>query len=397
MAISLERAGELVLAAAAPLTSEVVPIAEASGRVLAGELRARADSPRASNSAMDGFAVTAGAAGRTLRLIGESRAGAPSPAGVDPQTAIRIATGGVLPPGAEAVVPSERASVDGDRVTIEGPVAHGWNVRRPGEDMRAGQTILAGGTRLTGVELAAAIGAGHGELVCRRRPRVAVLGTGDELRDPGTRLAAGQIHDSNTVALAALVGDAGAAVTMRGRIADDPAAIREVLGRAFAEADLVVVSGGVSVGRHDHVKGALKGLGADQAFWGVQIRPGRPTWFGRRAEVAALGLPGNPVAAIVMFILLGRPLLAVLEGAAPRPRRERARLATAVGRHPGRTEVVRVHLRSAAGGEVTAVPSGPPGSHLTTSLIGIDGLGLVPPGLGELAAGSELEVERLWC
>ena len=395
MAIPLDRARELVLSAAAPLPVETVPIAEAAGRVLAGELRGRVDAPADRSSAMDGYAVTAGPAGRTLRVIGESRAGAPFPAGVDRETTVRIATGAVLPAGAEAVVPFERVTRDGDRLVVAEPVAPGWNVRPIGEDARPGQLVLTAGTRIGGIELAAAIGAGHGELACHRRPRVAVLGTGDELRDPGTRLAPGQIHDSNSIALAGLVHLAGATVVRRERLPDDPAAIRRGLEHGLAEADLVVVTGGVSVGPHDHVKAAFAALGVEEAFWGVAVRPGRPTWFGQRDGVLVLGLPGSPVAAAVVFILLGRPVLAALAGTAGSGARERARLARPVARHPGRTEAVRVRLRNLPGRGLTAEPSGPPGSHLTSSLIGVDGLGLIPAGRGEIPAGGEVEIERL--
>jgi molybdopterin molybdotransferase len=396
MAISLERAHELVLTEAAPLPTEVVPVAGAAGRVLAGALRVRADSPAEPHSAMDGYAVAAGPAGRALRLVGESRAGAPSTARVDRDTAIRIATGAVLPAGAEAVVPIERASVADGRVTIADPVRAGWNVRPTGEDMRAGEVVLAAGTRLGAVELAVAIAAGHGEVVCHRRPRVALLGTGDELRDPGSRLEPGQIHDSNTIALAALVRRAEATVVSRGRIRDDPDATRDDLERACGRSDLVIVTGGVSVGRHDHVKPALAALGVEERFWGVELRPGRPTWFGRRGDVLVFGLPGSPVAAIVVFMLLGRPLLAGLEGAPATGARERARLTRPVSRHPHRTDAVRVRLSAAGGDGLRADPGGSPGAHLTTALLAADGLALVPPGTGELAAGHEVEIERLW-
>jgi molybdopterin molybdotransferase len=406
MAISLERARELVRAAAGPpLPAETVPIAEAAGRVLAGELRSTVDYPLDTNSAMDGFAVTAGPAGRTLRVIDESRAGSPAALGVDPSTAIRIATGGVLPAGAEAVVRLERASPTGDgHVTLHEAVAPGWNVRRAGEDITAGQPVLPAGTRLGGLELAVAIGAGHGELACRRRPRVALLGTGDELRDPGTSLGPGQIHDSNTVVLAALARDAGATVTGHTRVADDPAAARRALETAFAEADVVIVTGGVSVGPHDHVKPALRDLGAEETFWGVAIRPGRPTWFGRRGDTLVFGLPGNPVSAIVAFVLLVRPLLAALEGAADPGRGGRggrgpvrARLTDPLASHPDRTDAVRVRLRPTAAedGGLEAEPTAPQGSHLVTSLVGADGLALVPAGQGDLAAGTPVDVERL--
>jgi molybdopterin molybdotransferase len=345
---------------------------------------------------MDGFAVAAGPAARCLRLIGESRAGAPSPVDLEPGTAIRIATGGVLPSGAEAVVPLEQATAAGGYVTLDVAVAPGRNVRRAGEDLRCGDVALPAATRLGPVELVVAIGAGVAEVVCHRRPRVAVLGTGDELCEPGSELRPGQVHDSNTIALAALARDFGAVVVRRERIADDPPAIRRALEAAFAAADLVVVSGGVSVGPHDHVKPALRAVGAQEGFAGVEIRPGRPAWFGRRGPVHALGLPGNPVSAMVTFVLLGRPLLAALAGLGPDGVRERARLTDPLRRHPQRTGAVGVSLRRLDGDGLGCAPTGTPGSHLTTSLLGADALALGPAGAGDLAAGSEVEIERLW-
>ncbi|MGI8801997.1 MAG: molybdopterin molybdotransferase MoeA [Solirubrobacteraceae bacterium] len=396
MAIPLEQARALVLDRAAPLPTEAVPVAEAAGRVLAEELRARHDSPPQASSAMDGFAVIAGPAGRTLRLVGESRAGAPSRETVGPGTAIRIATGGVLPAGADAVVAVELAAVDGDSVTVHEAAAPGRNVRRAGEDIRTGQILIAPGTSIGAVELAVAIGGGHGELVCHRRPRVALLATGDELREPGGALAPGQIHESNAIVIAALVRSTGAAVTTVTRVGDEAAAIGRELRRAFDDrADLVVVSGGVSVGPHDHVRGALAALGAEECFWGVAIRPGRPIWFGHRGGTLVLGLPGNPVSALVAFVLLGRPLLRDLAGAPEPARRERARLSAPVTRRLGRTEVVRVGLRTVDGLGLEAAPGGSPGSHMTTSMLGAGGLALIPPGQGELEAGSEVDVERL--
>jgi molybdopterin molybdotransferase len=396
MAVSLERALQVVLAAAGPLPTEPVPVADAAGRVLAAPLIATADAPPHTNSAMDGFAVTAGPAARRLRLIGESRAGAPSPVALAPGTAIQIATGGVLPAGAEAVVPLEQATAQDGFVTLDVAVAPGRNIRRAGEDLRRGEVALPAATRVGAVELVVAIGAGAAELVCHRRPRVAVLGTGDELCEPGSDLGPGQIHDSNTIALAALARDFGAVVVRREHVADDPAAIRTALDAAFAAADLVVVSGGVSVGPHDHVKPALLALGAQEGFAGVEIRPGRPTWFGRRGPVHAIGLPGNPVSAMVTFVLLGRPLLAALAGLHRDPVRERAWLTHPLRRHPQRTGAVGVSLQPADGGRLACAPTGPPGSHLTTSLLGADALALVPAGAGELPAGSEVEIERLW-
>jgi molybdopterin molybdotransferase len=330
-----------------------------------------------------------------LTLAGEARAGAPAAVALDATSAVRISTGAALPDGAVAVVRLERASEHDGAVTLAEEATPGLNVRYPGEDMRSGQVVLGAGTRLGPAELAVAVGAGHGTVECARGPRVAVVVTGDELREPGAPLASGQIHDTNTIALTALARESGASVIAAERVGDDAGLTRTAIARALDSADLLTIVGGVSVGPHDHVKAALAELGVEERFWGVRIRPGRPAWFGTYAATLVFGLPGNPVSAVVTFLLLARPALAALQGASPTQARLRASLVEPLRRNPERTDAIRVRLRWRHDGALEAMPTGPQGSHITTSLLGADGLALVPPGNGELAAGSEVEVERL--
>ena len=387
--LSIDEARARVLEAVRPLGDEELPVADALDRVLAEDVAAAHDVPPFANSAMDGFAVRSSPeAGRRLRIVGESRAGAPAALAVGDGEAIRISTGAAMPAEADAVVPVERTQEAGDEVLVEGVAAPGDHVRGAGEDLRAGDVVLCAGTRLGPAELGVAVAAGRAVVRCARRPRVSIVATGDELVDAGEPLGPGQIHDSNALSLAALAGRCGALVVGSRRAGDDPELTRAVLAAALDEADLVIVSGGVSVGPHDHVKPALSELGAQERFWRVALRPGKPTWFGVRGETLVLGLPGNPVSALVTFLLFARPALAALQGAAP-PRRRRARLAHDVARHPARDEMVRVRLD----GDGRAHATGPQGSHVLSSMLGADGLALIPRGEGQLTADTQIEIE----
>src|SRR4051794_41181360 len=295
---------------------------------------------------MDGWAVTAGPAGRSLAIAGESRAGHPAAAAVEPGTAVRISTGAALPAGAEAVVRVEDAQEEHGRVRLGAEAAPGAHVRAPGEDLVPGAGVLAAGTRVGAAELAAAVAAGAATLAVAPPPEVAVLCTGDELREPGAPLGPGEIHNSNLPALAALAARAGGTVRSTGIVPDDRAATERTLEDALAASSVVVVSGGVSVGPHDHVKPALAALGVEERFWRVALQPGKPTWFGVRGDRLVFGLPGNPVSALVTFALFARPALLALQGAAEPPEGA-ARLAAPVRRNAGREQAGRV--RPAAG------------------------------------------------
>ena len=393
--LSIAEARSRVLAAAARLADEDVLLDDALGRVLAEDVTAAGDVPPFDNSAMDGFAVAAGPAGRRLRVAGESRAGAPAGAPPAEGEALRISTGALVPAGTEAVVPVEQAREEGGEIVVEQEVVPGRHIRRAGEDVAAGAVVLRAGSRLGPAELGVAAIAGRGTLRCAARPRVALVATGDELVPAGEPLGPGQIHDSNLVALAGLAAGAGAEVVHRTRAGDTLAATRDALATALDASDVLLVSGGVSVGPHDHVKPALEALAVEERFWRVALRPGKPTWFGVAPSGALVfGLPGNPVSAMVTFLLFARPALLALQGAEPAAARRTARLAVAVPRTPARDEAVRVTLHDGEHG-LEARPTGPQGSHVLTSMLGADGLALVPAGDGDLPAGAAVEVELL--
>jgi molybdopterin molybdotransferase len=386
---SIDEARAILLAAVRPLTPTNVNVPDALGLVLAEDVVAAHDVPAFANSAMDGFAVRAGQANQRLRIAGESRAGEPYGGTIVDGEAIRISTGAALPAGADGVLPIELVEVDGDAVVLGEAVAPGRNVRDPGDDLRAGTTVLRAGTRIGPAELGTAIGAGRMAVLAAPRPRLAVVTTGDELVEPGAQLQPGQIHDSNGPTLAALAARSGAEVIGRGHAIDDPEATRAVLGEALDAADVLVLSGGVSVGPHDHVKPALADLGVRELLWRVALRPGKPTWLGERDGKLVFGLPGNPVSAYVTFLLFARPALNALQGADATVPRSRAALAVEVQRHPDRDECVRVRRR--ADGSVE--PTGPQGSHVLSSLLGADALAIVPRGEGPLPAGTEVVLE----
>jgi molybdopterin molybdotransferase len=390
--ISIDEAQARVLEAARPLAAEDVPLSGALGRVLAEDVESPIDVPPFDSSAMDGYAVVAGPEAE-LEVVGESRAGRPAAGEVVPGTAIRISTGAAVPAGATAVVPLERAVADGGRVRVEAS-SPGDNIRRAGEDVRAGRVVMAGGSPLGPPELGVAASLGRGSLRCSRRPRVAVLVTGDELTEPGLPLGPGGIYSSNGWALAAQVERAGALVTARETVPDHGGQTRGALARVLDPSDVVIVSGGVSVGPHDHVKPALAELGVEERFWGVRLRPGKPTWFGTRGDALVFGLPGNPVSAMVGFHLFVRPALAALQGADPSAPSSSATLDEPIPRHPTREQAVRVHLETAGDGW-HARATGPQGSHMLTSMLGATALARIAPGEGEVAAGERVEVELL--
>jgi molybdopterin molybdotransferase len=362
---------------------------------------------------MDGFAVVAGPAAE-LSVVGEARAGHPYSGSVSPGQAVRISTGAVLPEGADAVVPVERTTAvkepgSGDGVLVDpalrGEVGHdrvlvpeidsGENVRRAGEDVPLNAVVLHAGAQLGPAEVGVAASVGRAELRCARKPRVAVLVTGDELTEPGRALAPGGIYSSNAYALAAQVERAGGDVVARVTVPDAAEGTRTAIAAALDAADVVVVSGGVSVGPHDHVKPALRELGVEERFWGVRLRPGKPTWFGVKGGTLAFGLPGNPVSAMVTFQLFARPALAALQGASPDARRVAAELAEPIARNPQREQAIRVHVVQSRNGLRAAPTKGAQGSHVLTSMVGADGLALIEPGEGDAAAGERVEVELL--
>ena len=391
--LSIAQARDIVRDAVVALPAEEVELAAALGRVLAEDVVAAHDVAPFASSAMDGFAVKAGPGGRTLPIVDESRAGHPAGRALADGEAMRISTGALLPDGAEAVLQVELVTVDGDTVTLNDDVPPGRNIREAGEDLRAGTTVLSAGTRLGPAELGIAVEAGRGTLAVGASPRVAVVATGDELADPGEPLGLGQIHNSNATTLAALAMQAGARVFAVTGAEDTQDDTEEALGVALDEADVVLISGGVSVGPHDHVKPALEALGVRQVFWRVSLRPGKPTWFGERDGRLVFGLPGNPVSSMVTFLLFARPALHAMQGAPFAMPVRQAVLTEAVERQPDRDEAVRVFLATGDDGRLLATPTGPQGSHILSSMVGADGLAIIEAGPGGVDAGTVVPVE----
>jgi molybdopterin molybdotransferase len=393
--LSIAEARALVRETVAPLPAETVELTAALGRVLAEDVVAAHDVAPFASSAMDGFAVKAGPGGRTLPVVGESRAGHPAPRALGDGEAMRISTGALLPDGADGVLQIELVRVDGDTITLDDAVDPGRNVREAGEDLKAGATVLSAGRRLGPAELGIAVEAGRGELEVALSPRVAVVATGDELAEPGAPLGPGQIHNSNATTLAALAMQTGARVFTVTGAEDTQDDTEEALGVALDEADVVLISGGVSVGPHDHVKPALEALGVRQVFWRVSLRPGKPTWFGERDGRLVFGLPGNPVSSMVTFLLFARPALHALQGASFDQPTRQAVLTQAVERQPDRDEAVRVSLATGDDGRLLATPTGPQGSHILSSMVGADGLAIVAAGPGGVDVGTVVPVEPI--
>jgi len=305
---SVEDALAGILAAASATEAETMALEACLGRAPASfQLTAAVDVPPFDNSSMDGYALLAADAPGRLRVIGEVPAGAATLPEVVAGTAARIMTGAPLPPGADAVAPIEVVREEGETVLVPATEA-GAYVRRAGHDSQAGDAVTLPDELLGPATLGVLASLGLGQLAVRRRPRVAILSTGDELRPPGAPLAPGQIHDANSVALAAAISEAGGEPVPLKRVPDDADQIERQIVRGVAEAELLVVSGGVSVGRHDHVRDVIQRLGTLD-FWRIRMQPGKPLAFGAVRGIPVIGLPGNPVSALVTFELFARPLI----------------------------------------------------------------------------------------
>jgi molybdopterin molybdotransferase len=391
--ITIEEAQRRVLERVEPLEAERVPIERAFGRVLAESATAASDLPPFPSSAMDGFAVRSAdteAAPARLAIVGEVAAGSPAEQALGPSEAMAISTGGVLPAGADAVIPIEHV-IEGDGVVeLSTAVKPGANVRGRGGDVTAGSTVLEPGTPLGAAQVGALAAAGVAEVRCAKRPRAGVLVTGSELRSPGDDLAPGQIYESNGVMLAAQLTSAGAVPAQLGVVADDEREHRKTMERALLGFDMLLTTGGASVGPHDLVRKVQADLRVDEVFWGVAMKPGRPVAFGMRRSHPVFNLPGNPVSALVCFELLVRPAVRALQGILdPLPVYERGVLGTPVSQNGERDEFVRAQT-DRTGAEILLQPLRGQESHMIVSAAQADALVLVPRGRGELAAGSEV-------
>lgn len=390
---SVDEALALVVETAVPLEPELVSIDRADGRVLAAAAAARVDLPPFASSSMDGYAIRSVDVPGSLTIVDRVAAGRPTERSLAAGEAIGIATGGVVPDGADAVVPIEVVTVDGDSLTVPDEVAYTANVRQRGGDVRVGGPLASVGAVITPRRLAALAAAGVGEVSCRRRPRVAIVTTGTELRAPGETLERGQIFESNGPMLAALFARAGAEVSVERGVADDDDAHRAALTSALG-ADVVVTSGGVSVGPHDLVRGILAELGVSEVFWGVAMRPGKPLLFATRGRTLVFGLPGNPVSSLVGAVLFVVPALRALQGADPGPAFERGTIADEIARRPERDDFPRARLAISDAGTVLHVLERQE-SHMIVGSSLADALVRIPAGTDVIPAGARVDYLRL--
>ncbi len=392
--ISIADAQRLILERVTPLPSETVALAAAAGRVLASPIRAAVDLPPFPSSAMDGFAVRASETPGRFPIAFRIAAGRPAVRALAEGEAMAISTGGVVPEGADAVVPIEYVVQDDNSVEIPEPARPGASIRPRGGDVAAGDVVVPAGTRLAPTHIGAAAAAGAETCDCARQPRVFVLATGTELQAPGRPLAPGEVYEANGVMLAAQLATAGAIVADVLSVEDDPGSHRAALERGLG-GDVLVTSGGVSVGPHDLVRAAERELGVEEVFWRVAVKPGKPIAFGVRGETLVFGLPGNPVSALVGFELFVRPALLAMQGFAdPLPRFRPGSLARAVSRNPHRDELVRARSGRRES-EVELDPVTGQESHMIARAAAADALVLIPRGEGTLDAGARVEYLQL--
>jgi molybdopterin molybdotransferase len=376
---TLEQAQALVLERAQPLAAERVPLEHAAGRVLAETATALVDLPPFPSSAMDGYAVRSADTPGTLPVVARIAAGSPADRPLAAVEAMGIST----------VIQHEAVVENDNAITIPKPVVQGANIRPVGRDALAGGVVVSAGMRLGAAQIGALAAAGVAEVTCVRRPRAVVLTTGSELRAPGTPLEPGEVYEANGVMLAAQLDAEGAVVTRLDAVEDDEAEHRRAIEQGL-EHDVLVTSGGVSVGPHDLVRRVEAELGVEEVFWRVAVRPGKPVSFGVRGTTLVFGLPGNPVSSLVACELFVRPALRALQGAAdPRPRFAVGRLAAPVTRNAGRDDLLRARSTVTDDG-VVLEPVGGQESHMIVRAAEADALVLVPRGEGELAAGANV-------
>jgi molybdopterin molybdotransferase len=400
--LAVEDAREIVLAAASVLPAEEAPLGPSLlGRVLARDMVATEPVPAFDSSAMDGYAVRSGDVGGAsaehpveLPVVEESRAGRPASRSLRHREAIAISTGAVVPEGADAVVRVEDTDGGAERVRIARAPTSGQHVRRAGDDVEAGRTVIGAGTTLGPAELGVLASLSSLTVPCAPRPRLAVVSTGDELVEAGEPLRPGAVRDTNSITVAALAIRAGARVVRTDRAGDSIEDTRRAIAAALEAADVLVICGGVSVGRHDHVRPALERFDARERFWGLALRPGHPTWFGTAQDTLVFGLPGNPVSAMVTFTLLVVPALRALTGATQHERSGEAVMDAAYEKPAGRMHAVRVRLRARADGW-HAEPMPAQGSHVLTSMLGADALALVAADAERVEVGERVPVVLL--
>ncbi|MDH4383286.1 MAG: molybdopterin molybdotransferase MoeA [Gammaproteobacteria bacterium] len=396
--LSCEEALARLLAAVVPLAdAERLALRAALGRILAAPINAPFAVPAHTNSAMDGYAVNARDLPteglRELKVVGSSFAGKPFTGEMNAGEAVRIMTGAVMPESADLVILQEQVLVEGDRISIDARHKRGQHVRAAGEDIPLGATVLPAGRRLTPSDLGLIASLGFGEVTVVRRPRVAFFSTGDELRSIGEPLGRGDIYDSNRYTLYGMLTRLGVDAIDLGVVRDDPDALSAAFDSAAAMADVIITSGGVSVGEADYTKEVLGRLG-EVRFWKVAMKPGRPLAFGRVGKAAFFGLPGNPVSVMVTFYQFVQPALEKLMGTTPRlPWTLSAKTTTVLKKRPGRVEFQRGCLSRDAQGQLLVTATGDQGSGILSSMSSANCFIVLGMEVAKLEAGSEVQVQ----
>jgi molybdopterin molybdotransferase len=396
--LTLDEALARIAAEVTPLTGfEQLALRSALDRVLCADVLSPLDVPGHANSGMDGYAIRVAdlpAAGeREFTVVGTAFAGHPFAGAVGEGEAVRIMTGAVVPAGSDTVVKQEETVARGERVVINAGHKRGANVRLPGEDIRQGATVLARGRRLIPADLGLLASLGIAEVKVFRRPRVAFFSTGDELRSVGETLANGQIYDSNRYTLFGMLTRLGAEVLDMGVVPDDRAATRRAFEEAAAQADMLITSGGVSVGEADYVKETLQALGRVN-FWKIAMKPGKPLAFGHLGQTLFFGLPGNPVSVMATFYQVVQPNLRRLSGESATERlRLRVPCADALKKAPGRLDFQRGVLARDTAGNLVVSSAGMQGSHVLSGMSRANCFIVLPPESGNVAAGTLVEVE----
>jgi molybdopterin molybdotransferase len=392
--LPVEEARNRILSNAKPLAPENVPLEQALGRVLAKPLSAKRDQPPFNSSAMDGYAVRSEGTTTEFKLIGTSAAGHAFKGKLKPGEAVRIFTGAPVPTNADAVVIQENVTASGKSVTIHQAARVGQNIRRRGLDFQKGETLLPAAIRLNARDIGLAAAMNHHSVSVRKRPVVGVIATGDELVLPGKKPRPDQIVSSNSHALTAMAESLGAQVINGGIVRDDLKATERAILK-MARADVIVTTGGASVGDHDFIQQALKNTGVKIGFWKIALRPGKPFMYGRKGKQQVLGLPGNPVSALVCARLFLKPLLDCLQGLPVDEPTTMARLGIAMPANDSRQDYVRARLEIAPDGSRTAIPYGKQDSSMQRTFRDAHCLVIRPPNAPAAAIGDLVQILNL--